>query len=59
MFESIKEGNFFIGLQLNDIELEQEAYLMEYRVKLVDVDGKKAYNPAFKKLFEPFRSKDI
>ena len=39
--------------------LEREAKYMEMKIKLVDIDAKRVFEPEFKEQFEPFRSKDI
>jgi len=46
MFESLEADIFFIGLQLSYEDIEKEAHLMQFSMKLMDVDAKKAYIPA-------------
>jgi hypothetical protein len=59
MFPSLNIDIYYIAIMMDQKELEDEARDMELRIKLVNVDQKRIFDPKQKGMFEPFRSKDI
>ena len=59
MFPSLNINVYYIALNMDPKELENEAKYIEIKIKLVGIDSKRVFDPNQKGMFEPFRSKDI
>lgn len=59
MFPSLDINVYYIALKMDQSELEKEAKFIEMKIKLVNVESKRVFDPLQKGMFEPFRSKDV
>lgn len=49
----------YLVLELSQDDLEKQATLLEFPIKILEMNLKFKYNKALKHLYEPFRSKDV
>ena len=60
MFQGIQDKNvFYLTFEMTQKDIEKNAQEQEYEMKVLEHNVKFQYNIEQKKMFEPFRSKDI